>query len=353
MLSPSKLTILPSDSAREANGNITSEISCVELPEHNVTITKGYYLGTHEVTQAQFEAVMGYNTSQSTKDPDCPVDRVSWAETLKFCEKVSTSSKEKVRLPTEAEWEYAARAGSSEKWFFGSQDSKLKDYAWYQENSGSKTHKVGQKKPNPWGLYDIYGNVVERVADVYDKNYYAKSPKEDPVGPGQAEKTYFEYDITAPKAGNYALTAKVVTNKHSQELAVSVNENGSASAIDLPFTVGDWQDTQPVHLTLKRGKNVLRFARSKPPQNGIAVKSFTLQPASSTAILKPASSTATATPKEPLHTFTSKSGKKIKASIVSVANDQVRIKREDGQMFTTSISIYIDEDIAYIRGWAQ
>jgi formylglycine-generating enzyme required for sulfatase activity len=326
---------------------------CVELPEHSVTITKGYYLGKHEVTQAQFEAVMGYNTSKSSKDPDCPVDRVSWSETLKFCENVSTSSKRKVRLPTEAEWEYAARAGSSEKWFFGSQDSKLKDYAWYQENSGSKTHKVGQKKPNPWGLYDIYGNVVERVADVYEKNYYAKSPKEDPVGPGQAEKTYFEYDITAPKAGNYALTAKVVTNKHSQELAVSVNENSSASAIDLPFTVGDWQDSKPVHLTLKRGKNVLRFARSKPPQNGIAVKSFTLKPASATATLKPASPTVTTTPKDPLHTFTSTNGKKIKASIVSVANDQVKIKREDGKIFTTSISIYIDEDIAYIRGWAE
>jgi hypothetical protein len=272
---------------------------------------------------------------------------------LKFCENVSTSSKRKVRLPTEAEWEYAARAGSSEKWFFGSQDSKLKDYAGYQENSGSKTHKVGQKKPNPWGLYDIYGNVVERVADVYEKNYYAKSPKEDPVGPGQAEKTYFEYDITAPKAGNYALTAKVVTNKHSQELAVSVNENSSASAIDLPFTVGDWQDSKPVHLTLKRGKNVLRFARSKPPQNGIAVKSFTLKPASATATLKPASPTVTTTPKDPLHTFTSKTGEKVKGRIIGVVNDQVEVEREDGETFTTHISIFIDVDKAYIREWTE
>ena len=229
-----------------------------------------------EVTQEQFQAVMGSNPSRSTKDPKCPVDNVSWEASLKFCENASFASKREVRLPTEAEWEYAARAGSSSRWFFGSNPAKISDYAWGKANSGGKSHKVGQKKPNPFGLYDIYGNVVERVSDIYDKSYYAKSPKQDPTGPGQKLKTSFEYEINAPKSGSYSLTALVVTNKHSQKLTVAVN--GGKQQINLPFTVGKWQNSTAVKVKLKQGKNTLHFYRDKPPQKGIAVKSFTLKP---------------------------------------------------------------------------
>ena len=103
---------------------------CVELPKHEVNITKGFYLGKYEVTQEQFQAVMGYNSSRSSKDPDCPVDNISWTEALKFCQNVSFETSRKIRLPTEAEWETAARAGSSGKWFFGSSPAKIEMYAW-------------------------------------------------------------------------------------------------------------------------------------------------------------------------------------------------------------------------------
>lgn len=250
----------------------------IDTPKHGVQITKGYYLGKYEVTQDQFEAIMGYNKSKSSKGPDFPADNISWDETLKFCDEVSFKTKRTVRLPTEAEWEYASRAGSSDKWFFGNNPAKLSDYAWNKDNSGNKSHKVGLKKPNQWGLYDIYGNVVERVADVFDKNYYAQSPKKDPVGPVQGAKTVFQYEIDAPASGTYALTAKVVTNKHSQKLTVSVN-NSDPDSFTLPFTLGSWQDSDPVNVTLKKGKNIIQFSRNEPPQKGVAVKSFTLKPA--------------------------------------------------------------------------
>ena len=117
-----------------------------------------------------------------------------------FCDKVADITGRDVRLPTEAEWEYACRAGSTTAWFFGDDPSKLGDYAWYKDNDGGKSHPVGQKKPNPWGLYDICGNVFERVADVYVKDYYANSPKEDPTGPAQFDGsgTVFKYSITVP-----------------------------------------------------------------------------------------------------------------------------------------------------------
>jgi len=270
--------IKPGSFTMGGDSKVDSKWNGVEAPKHAVQITKGFYLGKYEVTQAQFQAIMGQNKSRSSKGPDFPADNVTWDDSLKFCKDVSFKTKREVRLPTEAEWEYAARAGSSSKWFFGNNPAKMNDYAWSASNSGKKSHKVGLKKPNPWGLYDIYGNVVERVADVYDKNYYARSPKKDPVGPGQGANTYFEYEINAASSGTYDLTALVVTNKHSQELSYSVN-GGDMTTSFLPFTIGAWKETKPMKVTLKKGKNTLRFSRQIAPQKGVAVKSFTLKPA--------------------------------------------------------------------------
>ena len=145
---------------------------CVEVPKHEVQLTKGFYLGKHEVTQAQYQAIMGSNPSRSTKAPDCPVDTVSEADALKFCVTLTEQTGADARLPTEAEWEYASRAGRDTKWFFGNDSSKIGEYAWFKDNAGAKSHPVGQKKPNPWGFYDIYGNVCERISDKYARNYY-------------------------------------------------------------------------------------------------------------------------------------------------------------------------------------
>ncbi|NQT17360.1 MAG: formylglycine-generating enzyme family protein, partial [Planctomycetes bacterium] len=152
-----------------------------EGPQHRVEITKPFYLGVTEVTQEQYEQVMGENPSKSKVDPQCPVESVSWGNAEKFCERLSEKEGKKYRLPTEAQWEYACRAGSPTKWYFGDSESQLGEYAWYRDNSGRTTHPVGQKKPNGWRLYDMHGNVWEWCADW--KADYANSSSSDPTGP--------------------------------------------------------------------------------------------------------------------------------------------------------------------------
>ena len=211
------------------------------------------------------------------KGADCPVDNVSEPDARQFCIRLSEIANVEARLPTEAEWEYASRAGRSTKWFFGDDPSKIGDYAWYKDNGGAKSHPVGQKKPNPWGFHDIYGNVCERISDKYHKNYYSVSPAKDPTGPRQATKSRFEYTISVPQAGKYALTAQVVTVNYDQWLKVSANEKADV-AMPMPFTEGEWQDSKPVELTLQKGENTLRLWRDAPPQKGLAIKKFTLSP---------------------------------------------------------------------------
>jgi formylglycine-generating enzyme required for sulfatase activity len=155
-------------------------------PQHKVKITKPFYMQTTEVTQAQWKAVMGNNPSYF-KGNDLPVETVSWDDAQEFIKKLSAKEGVKYRLPTEAEWEYACRAGSTTKFYFGEDESKLDEYAWYHNNSDGKTHPVGQKKPNAWGLYDMHGNVWEWCQDWYGADYYKNSPAEDPQGPASAE----------------------------------------------------------------------------------------------------------------------------------------------------------------------
>ena len=153
-----------------------------EKPVHAVVITRGFYVGRHEVTQAQYERVMGVNPS-SFKGPDLPVEQVTWDAAVEFCRKLSERTGGSFRLPTEAEWEYAARAGSREKYCFGDDEEMLKQYAWFDANSGKRTHAVGRKKPNAWGLFDCHGNVREWCSDWYSEDSYAGGPHEDPKGP--------------------------------------------------------------------------------------------------------------------------------------------------------------------------
>jgi formylglycine-generating enzyme required for sulfatase activity len=156
----------------------------LEKPVHKVTITKPFYLGKYEVTQEQWEAVMGSNPSWF-KGPKNPVQTVSWDDCQKFLDKLNAKTGGqggKFVLPTEAQWEYACRAGSTMQYCFGDDEARLGDYAWYTANSRHKAHPIGEKKPNAWGLYDMHGNVWEWCADWYDAGYYAGSPKDDPTG---------------------------------------------------------------------------------------------------------------------------------------------------------------------------
>ncbi len=153
-----------------------------EHPQHQVSI-KGFFMDTTEVTQAEFTRVMGVNHSYFKECPKCPVDSVSWIEANEYCKKVGK------RLPTEAQWEYAARAGSVSKYYWG--DTMNSAFAWHYGNSDDKTHPVAQKNPNAFGLYDMIGNVWEWCADWYAPDYYRKKVSNDPRGPdsGQAHST--------------------------------------------------------------------------------------------------------------------------------------------------------------------
>jgi formylglycine-generating enzyme required for sulfatase activity len=165
-----------------------------EDPIHRVKISNAFYMGKYEVTQKQWREVMGNNPS-NFKGDNLPVEMVSWNDVQDFIKKLNEKEGgNKYRLPSEAEWEYAARAGTTTSYSFGDGESMLSDYAWYPENSGSRppekgdfsgynkkdfsdnkwngrTHSVGQKKPNPWGLYDIHGNVYEWVQDEWHDDY--------------------------------------------------------------------------------------------------------------------------------------------------------------------------------------
>jgi len=152
-----------------------------ETPAHHVTISQPFYLGQYQVTQAQWKALMGNNPSQFTSNPDRPVDSVSWDDVQMFIKQLNEREGLLYRLPTEAEWEYAARAGTTTAYCFGDDRRRLGEYAWYKENAGAQTHPVGTQQPNAWGLYDMHGNVWEWVQDWYGD--YAPEPVTDPQGP--------------------------------------------------------------------------------------------------------------------------------------------------------------------------
>jgi formylglycine-generating enzyme required for sulfatase activity len=250
-----------------------------DTPKHEVTLTRGFHLAKYEMTQAQYEAVMGKPQGSLGIGPDYPADGVKPSRALLVCDRLSATTGRDVRLPTEAEWEYAARAGTSTRWFFGDDPAKLGDYAWFKENAGGKTRPVGQKQPNPWGLHDIYGNVAEFVRDEHQEDYYAQGPKTDPAGPSLGTFSNMEFTIEAPESGTYHLTAKVVTSNANQSLQLAVNGSTSPTAIPLPFTLGAWKESDPITVTLQAGGNTLRFWRDQAPQQGVALKEFTLKPA--------------------------------------------------------------------------
>ncbi len=178
------------DSDREADAD--------EKPQHPVRITRPFYLGAYEVTQGQYRAVTGKSPSRFQRSDDLPVEQVSWNDAIMFCNSLSEqeglkpyyrsgtselSGGDGYRLPTEAEWEYACRAGARRDSASALTPGKLDEHAWYGGNSENQTHPVGQMRPNAFGLYDMIGNVFEWCQDLYDAEYYEDSPPVDPDGP--------------------------------------------------------------------------------------------------------------------------------------------------------------------------
>ncbi len=152
-------------------------------PIHRVTLSP-FEMGKYPITQAQYKAVMGNNPSRFKGD-NLPVESISWHDAVEFCRRLSRQTGQHWRLPTEAEWEYACLAGSTGKYCFGNNETLLKDYAWYGKNSDSKTHPVGEKLPNNWGLHDMHGNVWEWCQDWYAP--YSSNTATDPQGPADGD----------------------------------------------------------------------------------------------------------------------------------------------------------------------
>jgi len=151
-----------------------------EAPQHQVNIAQDFYLGKYQVTQAQYQAIMGKNPSSFNKGGNYPVEYVSWNDAVEFCQKLSAKTGKTFKLPSEAQWEYACRAGSQTRYYYGDDEGKLGDYAWYDQNSNSQTQVVGQKIPNNFGLYDMHGNVWEWCEDNYHENYNNAPNNENP-----------------------------------------------------------------------------------------------------------------------------------------------------------------------------
>jgi formylglycine-generating enzyme required for sulfatase activity len=195
-----KLMLIPAGEFQMGSPDSDNDASADEKPQHRVRITRPFYLGVTEVTQGQYRAITGENPSHFKGSDDLPVEQVSWNDAIAFCNKLSEreglkpyyqsggaqSGGDGYRLPTEAEWEYACRAGATTRFCSGDADASLGEYAWFYANSGNKTHPVGQKHPNVWGLYDMHGNVYEWCGDGYAADYDRGSPDADPRGSLQA-----------------------------------------------------------------------------------------------------------------------------------------------------------------------
>lgn len=190
---------IPSGSFLMGASNNVSGAYASEKPQHEVTISSSFFMAKYEVTQAEWEDVMGFNPYELDKSnsyynlpgmaerithPNHPAT-VSWQDAQEFIKQLNAKEgHNRYRLPTEAEWEYACRAGTTTAHSFGDDSRRLGKYAWYGEDFATGgTHPVGRKKPNPWGLYDMHGNVWEWVQNYYSDDYYAISPILDPKGP--------------------------------------------------------------------------------------------------------------------------------------------------------------------------
>ena len=204
-----KLVPIPAGEFLMGSPDLDPDADDDEKPQHLVRITRPFLLAPWPVTQSQYQRVMGETPSYFKDQPENPVETVSWYDAVRFCNRLSEMEKRKpfyeikgkvvtipskegpgFRLPSEAEWEYACRAGSKTRYSFGDDPAGLGEHAWYRENSGQQTQPVGKKHPNKFGLYDMHGNVWEWCWDGWDEDYYKlfsmHKPVVDPLGPSLA-----------------------------------------------------------------------------------------------------------------------------------------------------------------------
>ncbi len=209
-------------------------------PAHPVKVD-GFLMDQTLVPQEVYEKLMGTNPSRR-KNPKNPVEQATWTAAVKFCNARSLQegltpcydlktwecnfSAGGYRLPTEAEWEYACRAGTTTKYFFGDNDEQLKAYGWFQDNSESKPHIVGQKRPNPWKLYDMAGNLWEWCNDYYGTKYYQKRPRDNPHGPSQGEKRVLRGGAWSSSPDNCASATRNCDESGATDICLTMDSSG-------------------------------------------------------------------------------------------------------------------------------
>ena len=209
-------------------------------PAHRVKVD-GFLMDQNEITQEVYEKVAGKSPSR-VKNPRNPVEQVTWTAAVKFCNIRSTQegltpcydlktwecdfATSGYRLPTEAEWEYACRAGSTSPFYFGYEAKDLKLYAWFEGNSDSKPHVVNQKKPNGWGLNDMAGNVWEWCHDFYGAKYYRTSPTNNPHGPPQGEKRVLRGGAWSSSADNCTSWVRNCDEAGLTDVCLTMDSNG-------------------------------------------------------------------------------------------------------------------------------
>ena len=211
-----------------------SDVSDNEKPAHQVMLSP-YYIGKTEVTQELWEAVMGSNPSFFSGNKNRPVENVSWDDCQVFINKLNRLTGKRFRLPTEAEWEYAARGGKKSKGYKYSGSNTIDAVAWYDTNSAGTTHPVASKAPNELGLYDMSGNVWEWCSDWYGKSYYEESPEPNPIGPEIGT-------LRVKRGGDWYFSANKcrVSYRNSNSQHYQTSENGLRLVLDIPketFTV--------------------------------------------------------------------------------------------------------------------
>jgi formylglycine-generating enzyme required for sulfatase activity len=209
-------------------------------PAHPVKLD-GFLIDQHEVTQEVYQKLMGTNPSRR-KHPRNPVEQVTWSAAVKFCNVRSLQEGRKpcydtntwacdfsangYRLPTEAEWEYACRAGSQGRFSFGDSGEELRAFAWFDGNSSSAPHPVGQRKRNPWGLYDMAGNVWEWCNDFYGPKYYKQSPAENPRGPQEGEKRVLRGGAWSTSAESCTSWVRNCDEAGTTDVCLTMDSNG-------------------------------------------------------------------------------------------------------------------------------
>jgi formylglycine-generating enzyme required for sulfatase activity len=209
-------------------------------PAHQVKVDE-FLLDQHEVTQEVYERVTGKNPSRR-KNPKNPVEQVTWTAAVRFCNARSLQegltpcyntntwecdfSANGYRLPTEAEWEYACRAGSNLRYYFGDGEEGLKSFGWFEVNSPSGPHPVGQRKPNAWGLYDMAGNVWEWCNDFYGAKYFRESPADNPRGPKQGEKRVLRGGAWSSSAASCTSWVRNCDEAGQTDVCLTMDSNG-------------------------------------------------------------------------------------------------------------------------------